>query len=207
MAKRIDKDHIDKFHDYGLYVPTRTVSLDCAYGGEEEDELGVNHYMATKFVKNFHILETISNEPITVLLNTDGGDLWQGMAIHDTIKCSKCHVTMKVTGCANSVGSIILQAAGERVLKPFSSVMFHLGAPGPWGSNPYEAAMAANFELKYGKRLDEILYERIKTKFASVDKVFGWAKYNEMNFKGKCLMAQEAIDFGLADRIEEYPIP
>lgn len=205
MARRIDKDHFDKFHDYGIYIPTRTISIDSP-PTDDGEETGVTYAMSNKFIKNFHILESLNaSDPITVLLNTEGGDLWQGMAIYDTIRASKCHVIVKVIGLAESMGSIILQAGDERVLMPHSTVMFHFGMHSGFELNPEEAVNQAKHELEYGKRLDEILFERIKEKHDKDNKAFTKAKYWSLNFKGKYMMAQEAVDMGLADRIEQPP--
>lgn len=195
---RINRDDLEKFHEFGIHVPTRTLSLDTSTNDDGE-ETGVNYVMVQRFVKNLHILEHASREPITIFLNTGGGDLWDGMAIYDAIKASSCEITVVVRGQASSMGSIILQAADHRHLYPHALVMFHFGTPSPTGNNVYELINAAVYERDFGERLDGILYHRICSKLAESGKSLSRAKYNDMNFKGRYLNAKEAVDLGLAD--------
>ena len=202
MAKHTN-DHIEYIHVYGLCVASRTIFLESSIDDDGEED-GVNYVMTTKFLKNLHILERINQTPITVLMNTAGGDVQHGMAIYDAIRAAKSHMTIKVTGNASSMGSIILQAAdeGSRILMPHSHVMFHQGSTGASGNNIHELINAANYELEFGNRLDIILFDRIKEKHEKEKRVFTKQRFQDMNFKGKYLHAEEAVEIGLADRIE-----
>lgn len=198
---RHNNDHLENAHEHGIYVPSRTIFMESSQD-EEGGEDGVNYAMAMKFVKNLHILEKLSQDPITIIMNTTGGDVWQGMAIYDAIRAAKSHVTIKVVGNACSMGSIILQAADDRVLMPHAHVMFHLGTPEPTGNNIHELINAAQYELEFGNRLDKLLFDRIKEKYDRDLKAFTKQRFQDMNFKGKYLHAEEAVEMGLADRIE-----
>lgn len=196
-----NKDHVAILHDYGIHIPTRTLMMESATDDEGEEN-GVNYTMATKFFKNMHLLEASSKDPITIILNTGGGDVGHGMAIYDRISNSKCHITIKVYGHAESMGSVILQAADERILAPHAKIMFHFGEGSTTCGNPEEILSHAAFELDYGRKVDQILYERIRAKHDLENRVFTKNKFKEMNFRGKYMTAQEAIELGLADRIE-----
>jgi ATP-dependent Clp protease, protease subunit len=199
---RHNLDHVTYFHTYGLHIPTRTIYLDTSTDSEGDAD-GVNYVMSTRFIKNFHILSNMGKDNITVILNTCGGSIFEGMAIYDTIRSSdKIHVTIKVLCQASSMGSIILQAGDEIVLAPHSTVFFHLGTPDATGNNIYEVMNSAKHELEFGSKIDNILYERIKEKHDKDNKAFTKAKFNDINFKGKFMGAEEAVEMGLADRIE-----
>jgi len=200
MAKHTN-DHTDNIHEYGLYIPSRTIFMDSSLNDEGEED-GVNYLMAMRFLKNLHILQKLNQEPITVVMNTTGGDVWQGMAIFDAIKASSNHITIRVVGNACSMGSIILQAADDRVLMSHAHVMFHLGTPGPTGNNIHELMNAAKYELEFGNKIDQILFDRIKDKHDKDNRAFTKQRFQDMNFKGKYLHAEEAVEMGLADRIE-----
>jgi ATP-dependent Clp endopeptidase proteolytic subunit ClpP len=92
-----------------------------------DDESGVDHLMAERFIKGLHALELKNNKPILIMMNNPGGDWFHGMAIYDAIKTCKCHCTIRVYGHAMSMGAVILQAADDRVMMPNSRMMVHYG--------------------------------------------------------------------------------
>lgn len=204
MAKHSkDTDVVELFHEHGLHVASRTIVLDTSYNGEEGVEDGVNHYMATKFLKNLHLLECLGQEPITIVLNTVGGSVCDGMAVYDGIKASSCNITIKVYGQASSMGSIILQAADHRVLSPHALVMYHIGSTGVAGVNPHEALSAIKWDKEFGDRLSWIQLEKINEKRTrDGQSPMTKAKFTDLNFKGGYLFADEAVALGLADTIE-----
>lgn len=198
---RPSKDHVELLHDYGIHIPTRTLTLETSVDDDGEEN-GVNYTMAMKFLKNMHLLEAGSKDPIIIIMNTGGGDVAHGMAIFDRIRQSKCHITMIVYGYAQSMGSIILQAADERVLAPNARIMFHLGEGDTITGNPHEVLSHAQHEVATGEKVDEILFDRIKAKHDAENKAFTKNKYKEMNFKGKYMTADEAVELGLADKVD-----
>ena len=194
MSHKFTRDDLEKFHDYEIFVPTRTIYLgsqktddDCS-GGES----GTDALMAEKFIKNMHFLEQVSGEPITVVMNNLGGLWWHGMAIYDTIKNSRCHVILQARGCAMSMGSIIMQAADERVLTPETTVMVHDGYEGFFGT-PKSFEAWARESQRCRKRMYEIYAER------SGRPVSFWEKKCGSDF---ILTAAQAVEMGLADRVE-----
>lgn len=188
---------IENLHDYDLYIPTRTIVLGTNYGGEDDEELGVNHYMITRFYKNLHILESMSSDPIRIILNTTGGNQNQGMGVYDAIREANSFVTIVVIGEASSMGSIIAQAGDERLIHKNATMMFHLGQSAAPEGNPQEVLRAAQFEVAYTNRVDEILYHNMLVKNPNLTR----AKFNEMNWKSKSMFAEEAVALGLADRV------
>ncbi len=132
---RIVRDHIDHWFEYGLDMDNRTIYLGSASYDMDGGESGVDHLMAEFFIKSIHMLEKASSsaeKPILVIMNNPGGDWYHGMAIFDAIRACKNHVTVKVFGHAMSMGSIILQAADERVMSVNSKFMIHYGYDGAY---------------------------------------------------------------------------
>ena len=203
--KRVKDDILDAieiYHRFSIFPQARIINLTSEIS-EDGEEMGVGHSMSDPFLKNLAILESISKDPITIIHNTEGGDEAQGMAIYDAIKASKCHITIKVMGTCMSMGTIILQAADERVLAPNAAIMFHDGQSGSVISNHAEAANSARFFELYGKRLDDILFARINEKRAKDDHApMSRKTFDMMSIKGKYIFPQEAVELGLADRIE-----
>lgn len=197
---------IEDFHRFQIFAPTRVIKLESDLDVEDGDEHGVSYSMSSFFLKDMEILESMNHKPITVLFNTQGGDIIQGMAIYDRIKASPCHVTVKVYGCAMSMGSIILQAADDRVMAPNAALMFHDGNSYATGNN-YETRNMANFLFDYGKRIDTILFDRINDK-RDKDNLAHMSRrtFDDMSLKSQWMFAEKAVKEGLADRIEQPTI-
>lgn len=188
---KIVRESIDRFFDYGIHVETRTVYM----GSEDYDmdglETGTDHRMAEKIIKAIHILGTTPDKPIKIIMNNLGGDWYHGMAIYDAIKACPCHVTIEVMGHAMSMGSIILQAADERIIHPNATIMVHDGSDSFSGD-------AKNFEswAKQSKKLRQKMY-KIYAERTKKDKKY-WEKKCAMDF---IMDAEQAVSEGIADSI------
>src|SRR6476660_4141667 len=71
-----------------------------------------------------------NNRPITLFINSAGGNVTDGLAIHDAVRhiiSRGIEVVIIVQGMAYSMGSIVLQAAseGRRFAFPHSWIMIH----------------------------------------------------------------------------------
>lgn len=183
------------FHNHDLHIPTRTVFM----GGHVYDdgsEGGVDAIMSESVVKNLHILEALSHDDITILTDNIGGDEYHGAAIVDAILRSPCKVAMIVRGHAMSMGSIILQAAGRRIMGPNATQMIHYGT---WGD--YTHAKTAQQHAKEGLRWDEWMerwyLNRIREKLPD----FPLERLKQMLDHDTYLNAEDSIALGLADEI------
>lgn len=128
------RDDIERWFDLNLDVKNRTIYMGSMMQDWEGGETGVDNFMAEYIVKAMHVLEgKSSSKEITIIMNNPGGDWFHGMAIYDSIRYSKCPVTIKVYGHAMSMGSIILQAGDKRILMPNSRFMIHYGYDGRYG--------------------------------------------------------------------------
>jgi hypothetical protein len=64
IMSKYTRDDIDKFHDYDIYIPTRTLYI----GPSNEDGI-TDVIVAERLIKNLHILESLNSNPITILMN------------------------------------------------------------------------------------------------------------------------------------------
>lgn len=197
MAKRIGKEEIDRFHDYGLHVPTRTIYLGSFSYSEDGGENGVDFAMTERFVKNMIILGAISEEPIVIVMNNPGGEWQHGIAIYDAIVDSKCHVTIKVFGMAMSMGAVIFQAADERVMAPNAKCMIHYGYSGNAMNHP----KIINNWTEEGKKIDKVMAEIFLNKIREKHPEFKMSKMDKMLDFDTILSAKETVELGLADKI------
>lgn len=64
-------------------------------------------------------------EPITLLVNTPGGSVYDGFALVSEIIMSKTPVHTYCPGKAMSMGFIIMLAGHKRLMGPFATLMYH----------------------------------------------------------------------------------
>jgi ATP-dependent protease ClpP protease subunit len=147
-------ERIESIHNQGLDVDQREIYLH-GHHGPFEDDPGVEYRMASTLIKNVRCLDSIKNSPILIHMHSIGGNWGDGMAIYDTIKASRSHVTILVYGQAESMSSIILQAADIRVMCPHSYFMCHFGSTGVFG-NYLDVQSAVKFEKSQGESMLEL---------------------------------------------------
>lgn len=184
----ISKEHIEKIYNHDLIYETRVITI------IEDDELSANSL--EKIIKGLEILEE-KDDPIRIILSTPGGEEYLCSGIYDRIRRSPCHITIEVYGQASSAGSIILQAADKRVVSLNSFVMIHMGT---WGHEGHPA------EVKkwraYGDRWDSWMVDTYFNRIREKNPKFKKSKLKQMLEHDTILTAQEAVDLGLADKVD-----
>ena len=75
-----------------------------------------------------HLLETQSDFPIHILMNSGGGNWLDALAIYDRIRDCDTLVTVEVLGKCMSAAVPIVQACNVRFIHPNASVMVHNGS-------------------------------------------------------------------------------
>lgn len=126
-------------------------------------EDGITASMVTSRLK-----EIGEENPVTILINSGGGDMFEGIAIYNLLKEHKGEVTVKVVGLAASAASIIAMAGDVRRIDPSSFIMIHNAWVRAQGDRndfigvseylaPFDAAMAKVYQDKTGLELDEIV--------------------------------------------------
>ncbi len=151
---------------------------------------------AKQITETLLYLEAIDpGKPITFYLNSPGGSITAGMAVYDTMKLITSPITVVVTGMAASMGSILLSAApkGRRLLYPHSRVLIHQPLISGRFSGP---ATDINIQAQEMEKLRLELNQILAT--ASGQPL---EKINRDTDRDFYLNAQEAIAYGLADRI------
>ena len=128
---------------------------------------------------------------ISLYLNTPGGIVSAGLGIYDTMQLITPKVNTICTGLAASMGSILLAAGEERSILPHARVMIHQPLGGATGQAS-DIIIEAEEIKKCRDELCSILAEHTKQSF---DRVF-----QDMD-RDHWFTAQEAVDYGLVDKI------
>jgi ATP-dependent Clp protease protease subunit len=137
---------------------------------------------ARSVIERLRELASESRRPITLYINSAGGNVTDGLAIHDAIRhlvCLGVEVTIVVQGMAYSMGSVVLQAAspGRRFAFPHSWIMIH--EPAKWAGWQSTSAAAQHLDrlkqmqaqiyrilaLRSGKPLSRIIRDTKRTDF------------------------------------------
>ncbi len=192
---RLNRDDIDKFYDYDLHVPTRTIYMG-SMSADDDGESGTDFAMAEHVVKGLHLLDRANSEPITVLMNNLGGDVVHGMAIYDAIRGCRSEITVRAVGHAMSMGSIIMQAADVRQMMPNSWFMIHYGTDSLSNHSKIVAAWA-RWSERFNKQMEDLYLDRIRAKHPT----FSRAKLQKMLNFDSILSADETVALGLADEV------
>lgn len=141
-------------------------------------------------------LETIDpGKEITFYINSPGGSVTAGMAVYDTMKLISSPITVVVTGMAASMGSILLSGApkGRRLLYPHARVLIHQPLISGRMVGP---ASDINIQAKEMEKLRQELNQILAD--ASGQPL---ERINQDTDRDFYLNAQEAIAYGLADKI------
>jgi ATP-dependent Clp protease protease subunit len=110
-------------------------------------------------IEKLRELANANRKPITVYVNSAGGNVTDGLAIHDVIRhlvSTGVEVTIIVQGMAYSMGSVVLQAAspGRRLAYPHSWIMIH--EPAKWAG--WQSTTAAAQHLDRLKQMQTQIY-------------------------------------------------
>lgn len=176
-----------------------TVPIDSVHLSERRIFIigDIDSEMALEFMKKVLYLNTEdSSSPISVFINSPGGEITSGMLMYDVIVGSKAPIKMFCTGRAYSMGAVLFACAGERYMLPNSELMIHqplLG--GRLNGNASSIKSISDSLLETKDRMNRILAKHTGQSVEEVDKQTAFDHY---------FTAQEAIDWGLADGIKSF---
>jgi len=190
---RYTREDLDRYFDYNIFPPKRLLYLG-SHSDLEGEESGVNYEMFDCFLKGITYLDSIADTPITIHMNTMGGDWYHGMAMFRAIRACRSHVTIVAWAYACSMGSIILQAGDTRIVTPNCVVMIHDGSDSLGGDTKTVEAWAKQSE-KTRKEMYRIYLERMK----AVEPKMTLKKVEDMCAHDRIFSPDEAVAAGLAD--------
>lgn len=183
---------------YSRLLKDRVVMLDTV----------VDDHSASIIVAQLLFLESENSEKdISLFINSPGGSVTSGLAIYDTMQFIKPNVATYVVGQAASMGSFLAMAGakGKRFVLPESRTMIHRvssGTPGTRGSVHVQELQFEDAKRSFeeSQRLNERLtqlYVKHNTAGKTYDEMFGDMKFDTF------LSAQQAVEYGLADKVIE----
>lgn len=157
----------------------------------------VNDEVANSIVAQMLFLQ--SDEPksdIHLYINSPGGSVTAGMAIYDTMQFVTCDVATYCIGQCASMGAVLLTAGtkGKRCALPNSRIMIHQPLAGMEGTAEDIMIHAKEFK-KVKERLNQILIKHTGHELATIEKDTD---------RDRFMSAEEAMEYGLVDRVIEH---
>ena len=126
-------EDVDRLFGQGISPAARLLwlggILEQDHGADETmgEEPGIYWNTARRVIKGLSILDIEPSQPITIVMNSCGGDWDHGMAIYDAIRSCRSRIIMINMSHARSMTSVIFQAADYRITAPHSYYMIHDG--------------------------------------------------------------------------------
>lgn len=139
-------------------------------------------------------LKSIGRQPVTLNLNSVGGNLLTGFAIYNLLRAHPAKVTVNVLAMAGSAASVIAMAGDEIAMADGSFIMVHK-ASGYVGGNEYAVRDVAELLGQMDAEMAAIYAARTGVEKAEAA---GWMDKGRGN--GTTFGASEAIARGLADK-------
>lgn len=154
------------------------------------DDIGMWGTTANDFKEQ---LLSLKSDKINVYINSNGGEVDAGLAIYNLLRRHSAQKTIHIDGIAASMASVIAMA-GDKVVMPRTALMF---VHKPWTMaagnaddlrktaddlNAWESALVAAYTAKTGKTAEFI---------------------SDMLREERLLSAEEAVELGFADEIDE----
>ena len=157
--------------------------------GEVEDN------MASLIVAQLLYLESENSRDISMYINSPGGVVTAGMAIHDTMQYIKPRVSTVVVGQAASMGSFLLAAGepGMRVALPNSRIMVHQPSGGARGMAS-DIEIQAKEILRIRQRMNDLYVKYTGQSLTDIERTLD---------RDTFLDAEEAKKFGIVDKVFE----
>lgn len=160
----------------------------------------IDSEMADAFTEQMLILNRESaTEPITVLINSTGGSVSQGLLMYDVIQGSIAPVRLVCKGEAYSMAAILLASGNPkygRYILPNSKVMIHEPLiQGGVGGKTSSIKSISDSLIETRKKLNGILAKHTGHTLEEIDEATAYDHY---------FTAEEAVEFGLCDKVVDF---
>ena len=153
----------------------------------------INQDLAREVSSQLLLLASLSDDPITIYINSQGGHVEAGDTIHDMIKFVKPEVKIIGTGWVASAGITIFLAANKknRYSLPNTRFMIHQPAGGVQGQST-EIQIEAREIVKMRERINRLIAKATGQTYEQV------SEDTDRNF---WMSAGEAVQYGIVSKI------
>ena len=139
-----------------------------------------------------HLQREDPEKEITMFINSPGGSVDDGLVLYDVMKGISCPVRTVCMGMAASMGAVLFAAGDHRDILPHSRVMIHDPLISRTGGTALSLQEISENLMQTRQHMGALLAQATGR---TLEEIF------EKTRKDTFFTAQEAVDFGLADRI------
>ncbi len=140
-----------------------------------------------------HLQKEDQQLPITLYINSPGGEVQSGLALYDVMQAVSCPIHTVCLGMAASMAALLFIAGDQREMLPYSRVMIH---------DPLIGGGIGGSALSVKARADDLMRIRdITAQVISQHTGMNLEEVFELTAKDTYFEAEEAIANGMADRI------
>lgn len=136
-------------------------------------------------------LRAIGEKDVTVLMNSPGGDMFEGLAIYNLLREHKGEVTMKVLGLAASAASVITMAGDNIQVARAGFLMVH----NAWilaAGNRHDFREYADYLEPFDRSMADLYSARTGIEFKSMQKIMDAESW---------IGGSDAVEQGFADSL------
>jgi ATP-dependent Clp protease protease subunit len=141
-----------------------------------------------------------SSKPMYLYINSPGGSVTAGMAIYDTMQHIKADVVTICVGLAASMGAFLLTAGtkGKRLALPHARIMIHQPLGGTGRRQATDIDIEARQILRVRRELNGLMAHHTGKPVEQIERDTD---------RDYFLSAQQAMEYGLIDRVIEERTP
>jgi ATP-dependent Clp protease protease subunit len=175
--------------DKTMDIMSRLLQDRIIFIGQEINDPLANHIIS----QLIYLRATDPKKPISLYINSPGGDISAGFAIYDTMKYIECDVHTYCIGMAASMAAVLLSSGtpGKRFALPNSRIMIHQPAGAVGGTS-------ADIELQ----AKEIMYlKESLTKILSQNTGQTVSQIHKDSDRDYYMSSSEAKNYGLIDAV------
>ncbi|UXS00826.1 head maturation protease, ClpP-related [Agrobacterium tumefaciens] len=141
-------------------------------------------------------LRQIGDKPVTVLINSPGGDFFEGVTIYNLLRAHPAKVTVQILGIAASAASVIAMAGDEVQIAKLGFVMVHNTQ---WVAAGDRHVMYETGDIMkvFDETCAEMYADRTGQEISDIQKMLDAETW---------LGGQGAVDKGFADKVADFDI-
>lgn len=141
---RVKHEEIDTWLTKGIDLKKRVLMI--------EDD--IDNESVGLVIRGLHLMEELSEDPVTVLINTYGGSVYDGLGLYDVLISSPCHITTVGVGKVMSMGCDILLAGDVKKAHANTTFMWHTMSSENAGKLPDLEGGVKELKRLYDRTLD-----------------------------------------------------
>jgi ATP-dependent Clp protease, protease subunit len=155
---------------------------------------GINDAVANVIVAQLLYLNSLNQkQPISLYINSPGGEVYAGLAIYDTMQMIQAPVSTVAVGVTASMGTALLcfGAKGKRYALPHATIHMH-----PTGGGAKGYTEDVRIAMHEQERVQAQLFHLIGKHTGHT-----WKEIEDYFIRDKYMTAPEAKEFGIIDEI------